>query len=240
MDVYGILREKFLQMINENRLGSEAIRVTATPLTPEEAIGDPEDRDYPLLKGKERIMEAQFRGAIGHAFTDMYGDFSGTLAEVATMNLKNNFRRAVFVSSLNAIMRYLKRVGRTIHCKNQAPPRCSRELVAHIREHFGRPRITMVGFQPRMVEALSREFDIRVTDMDPDNIGQRKFGLVVEGPEKTQENVAWSDLSVVTGSSITNGTLPDFLIEKPAIFYGVSIAGATSLLNLERFCPYGE
>lgn len=240
MDVYGIMKQKFLEMIDESNWSSEMIQVTATPLTPEEAIGNPENHDYPLLKGKERIMEAEFRGAIGHAFTDMYGNFSGTLVEVTTMALKNNFRRAVFVSSLNAVMRYLKKVDGTIHCKDQAPPRCGQELVSHIRKHFGHPRIAMVGFQPRMVEALSREFDIRVTDMDPDNIGQTKFGLVIGGPQETPGNVSWSDLCVVTGTTVINGTLTDFLIEKPKIFYGVSIAGAASLLNLRRFCPFGN
>jgi hypothetical protein len=240
MDVYGILREEFLEMIRRNDWGFESIRVTAMPLTPEEAIGHPEDRDYPLLKGKERIMEARFRGTVGHAFTDMAGSFSGTLAEVAMTELNNNFHRAVFVSSLNAVMRYLKRVDGTVHCKDKAPPRCSQELAAYIRNRFGSPKIAMVGFQPRMVEALSKEFDIRVTDMDPDNIGQRKFGVIVTDPGRTKENLAWSDLCVVTGTSITNGTLIDFLIEKPKIFYGVTIAGAARLLNLVRFCPYGE
>lgn len=239
MNVYDTMKQRFLEMITESNWGSEMIRVTATPLTPEEAIGNPEDQDYPLLKGKERIMEAEFQGAIGHAFTDMYGNFSGSLLEVIAMPLKNNFRRAIFVSSLNAVMRHLKKVDGTIHCKDQAPPRCAQELVSHIQKHFGRPRIAMVGFQPRMVEALSREFDIRVTDLDPDNIGRRKFGLVIEGPEQTPENLSWSDLCLVTGTTVTNGTLRDFLFEKPRIFYGVSIAGAACLLDLERFCPYG-
>ncbi len=237
MDVYGTMKQRLYEMIEENKWESEMIRIKATPLTPEEAIGNPEDRDYPLLKGKERIMEAEFRGAIGHAFTDMYGDFSGPLLEVTTMALKNNFRRAIFVSSLNAVMRHLKKVVGTVHCKDQAPPRCAQELVSYIRKHFGRPRIAMVGFQPRMVAALSREFDIRVTDMDPDNIGETKFGLVIGGPQETPENVSWSDLCVVTGTTVTNGTLTDFLVEKPKIFYGVSIAGAANLLNLMRFCP---
>jgi hypothetical protein len=48
MDVYGILREEFLEMIRRNDWGFESIRVTAMPLTPEEAIGHPEDQDYPL------------------------------------------------------------------------------------------------------------------------------------------------------------------------------------------------
>ena len=239
MDIYDIMKQRFHEMITERNWGLETIRITATPLTPEEAIGNPEDQDYPLLKGKERIMEAEFRGAKGHAFTDMYGNFSGSLLDVSSMPLKNSFRRAIFVSSLNAVMRYLKMADRTIHCKDQAPPRCARDLASYIREHFGHSKIAMVGFQPRMVEALSREFDTRVTDLDPDNIERTRFGVTIGGPEETSANLSWCDLCVVTGTTVTNGTLPDFLIEKPTILYGVSIAGAARLLNLNRFCPYG-
>jgi uncharacterized protein (DUF4213/DUF364 family) len=234
------MKQELRRMIDENRWGSEMVRVTAMPLSPEEAIGAPEDQDYPILKGKERIMEAEFRGAKGHAFTDMYGNFSGTLIEVSTMVFKNNFRRAVFVSTLNAVMRYLRKVEGTIHCKDQDPPRCAQELVSDIRNRFGHPRIAMVGFQPRMVQALSKAFDIRVTDMDPDNIAQKKFGLVIGSPQETAANLSWSDLSVVTGTTVTNGTLLDFLVEKPSIFYGVSIAGAAKLLDLVRFCPFAK
>ena len=239
MDVYEGIRQRLLQMILENNWGGETIDVIATPLTPEEAIGNPEDRDYPIIKGKERIMEARFRGAIGHAFTDMYGNFRAPLLQIAEMALENSFRRAVFTATLNAVMRYLKMADTTIHCKDDAPRRCSQELVSTIQEHFGRPRIAMVGFQPRMIEALSKAFDIRVSDLDPDNIGQRKFGCLIQGPERTGENIARSDLCVVTGTTLTNGTFPDFLIEKPTIFYGVTISGVASLLNLWRFCPYG-
>jgi MOSC domain-containing protein YiiM len=238
-DAYGLMKERLLTMVRENNWASETIRVTATPLTPEQAIGNPEDRDYPLLKGKERIMEARFRGAVGHAFTDMYGNFSGTLLQIASMPLENNFRRAIFVASLNAVMRSLGLLEGTIHCKDDAPPRCALELVSHIRNNFGRPRIAMVGFQPRMVEALAKEFDVRVTDLDPDNIGRTKFGLVIGSPQETLANIAWSDLCVVTGTTVTNGTLLEFLVDKPRIFYGVSIAGAADLLGLTRFCPYG-
>jgi len=239
MDVYDVIRQKLIALTLENDLGGETVDVIATPLTPEEAIGNPEDQDYPLLKGKERIMEARFRGAVGHAFTDMYGNYKGPLAQIAKMPLENSFRRAVFTSTLNAVMRYLKKADGTAHCKDEAPRQCSRELVSTIQEEFGCPRIAMVGFQPRIIEALSKAFDIRVTDLDPDNIGQRKFGQLVEGAEKTRQHISWSDLCVVTGTTLTNGTFPDFLNEKPTIFYGVTISGVAPLLNLRRFCPYG-
>jgi len=53
------------------RWAARAIGLVAAALSPEEAIGNPEDRDYPLIVGKERLMQAEFRGALGQAFTDM-------------------------------------------------------------------------------------------------------------------------------------------------------------------------
>jgi len=79
---------------------------TGRALSPEEAIGTPEDDDYPLMKGRERLMEAVFKGARGQAFTDMFGDFGGSLEDIANMDLKNNFKRAVFIATLNAVMRH--------------------------------------------------------------------------------------------------------------------------------------
>ena len=98
----------------------------------------------------------------------------------------------------------------------------------------------MIGFQPRMIQALSRVFEIRATDLDKDNIGQMKFGVLIQGPDRTQENIAWCDLAVVTGSVIVNGTIDELSIRKPVIFFGVTVAGPSILLGLNRYCPYGS
>ncbi|HIC92971.1 MAG TPA: hypothetical protein EYP09_01805 [Anaerolineae bacterium] len=236
--MFEVLREELARIVQQEDLGSKEIIIRAFPLSPEEAIGNPEERDYPLVKGRERLMQAEFQGAKGQAFTDMHGDFSGSLAEVLEMDLKNNFRRAVFVSALNAVMRYLGLVSNTIHCKDEGPQRCAQELVRYLRENHGGRRIALVGFQPRMVEALSQRFELRVTDLDEENIGREKYGVRIWGPERTEEHLEWCDLALVTGTTVVNGTLARFLHRsKPVIFYGVTISGAARLLNLERFCP---
>ena len=236
--MFQVLRKGLAQIVQQNDLGPKEIVIRAFPLSPEEAIGNPEDKDYPLVKGKERLMQAEFQGAKGQAFTDMYGDFGGTLAEVLEMDLKNNFRRAVFVSALNAVTRYLGLVSGTVHCRNEEPPRCAQELVKYLREkHTGR-RIALVGFQPRMAEALSQQFDLRITDLDGENIGWEKYGVRIWGPEKTTEHLEWCDLALVTGTTAANGTLARFLDgPKTVVFYGVTVSGAARLLHLERFCP---
>ncbi len=43
-------------------------------LNPKEAIGTPDRNDYPILKGKELIIEATFKDAKGQSFTDEFED----------------------------------------------------------------------------------------------------------------------------------------------------------------------
>jgi hypothetical protein len=238
--LYEIIKKEFSKIITESGLESETVVVKAAPLSPEEAIGNPEDRDYPLITGRERLMQAEFRGCLGQAFTDMYGDFSGRLSDIVAMDLKNNFRRAIFISSLNAVMRYLGLVTKTVHCKNNEPPECSQELVKFVEGNYGNPKIAFIGFQPRMVQALSPRFELRVTDLDKDNIGKEKFGVIVDGTEKTQQNLDWCDLALVTGTTVVNGTFSQFKASKPIVFYGVTISGVAKLLGLNHYCHCGH
>ena len=238
--MYHIIKKEFARLITENGLQGEKIVVRATPLSAEQAIGNPEDRDYPLVAGVERLMQAEFRGSLGQAFTDMYGDFSGRLSDIAEMDLKNNFRRAIFISSLNAVMKHLGLITKTLHCKNNQPRECSDELVRYIEKNYGHPRVAMVGFQPRMIEALAKRFELRVTDMDENNIGKEKFGVRIYDPSQTEGHLEWCDIAVVTGSTVVNNTIDQFMISKPVIFYGVTISGVAKLLSLNHFCPFGS
>ena len=238
--MYRIIKKEFARLITENGLQGEEVIIRATPLSPRQAIGNPEDRDYPLVVGVERLMQAEFRDSLGQAFTDMYGDFSGRLSDIVTMDLRNNFRRAIFISSLNAVMKNLGLITQTVHCKNNQPRECSHELVRYIEKNYGQPTVAMVGFQPRMVEALAKRFELRVTDMDLDNIGKEKFGVRIYDPSHTEENLDWCDIAVVTGTTVVNNTIDQFRISKPVVFYGVTISGVAKLLGLNHFCSFGS
>jgi len=238
--LHEIIRKEFIKLIKENGLEGDEVTVRAATLSTEQAIGNPEDKDYPIVKGEERLMQAEFRGSRGQAFTDMYGNFSGRLVDIAAMDLKNNFRRAIFIASLNAVMRHLGLINQTIHCKDNQPRECGQELVKYIEKNYGRPRIAMVGFQPRMVEALAKKFELRVTDMDKDNIGREKFGVKINDPSRAKENLDWCDIAVVTGTTIVNDTIDQFRTNKPVVFYGITISGAAKLAGLNSFCPFGS
>jgi len=235
-NVYDELKDKTLHLCRKNDLLGEKIVIRARALTPEEAIGNPEGDDFPLKKGKERMMQAEFRGALGQAFTDRFGDFEGTLDQTFSMSLGNNYRRAVFVAALNALLRHLGLIEGTVHCRDQGPTECAAHMVEYLKERYDRVKITQIGFQPPMAGALSGAFLFRLLDLDPDNIGREKFGVTVEGPEATGEAMDWADLLLVTGTTLTNDSIGRFLTGKPVIFYGTTIAGAAYLMGWDRFC----
>lgn len=230
------VRQKALALWEANDLLREPITITAKTLTVHEAIGDPEGDDFPLQKGKERLMEAVFRGEKGQAFTDRYGNFAGTLADVAGMDLENNFRRAIFVSAVNATVRGLGLCQGTIHCRDKEPTECAAAFGEHVATRYGDVRITQVGYQPKLIEALADRFPVTVLDLDPDNIGTVRHGAKVLGPEDQAQALEEADLLVVTGSTLANDTIGDFLIGKPIIFFGTTVAGAAALMGWERFC----
>lgn len=238
MEYYDVLKKELARMVED--MEGEKIRVvSARPLSPEEAIGKPDRTDYPILKGKEVMVQAAFRDARGQAFTDMPGNFEGTIKDLLSLSLRNNFERAVFIAGFNAVMRHFGRASNTIHCRDGEPKACAKELPAFVEKHFGKPKIAFIGYQPAMIEALSVSFAIRAVDLDKGNIGATRFGLVIEGPEKTDEVLAWSEIIVATGSTCVNGTIVNFLDKKPVVFYGISAAGPAALHRYRRFCPYG-
>lgn len=234
------LKKQISNIIKEHKIKDEIVRIQAKVLSAQEAIGNPEHNDYPIQKGQERLMQADFNGAHGVAFTDMFGDYDGHLYEIINMELNNNFRRAIFISTINAMLSHIGLIDKTDHCKDEGPVNCKGKLVRFIKENFGNPKIFQAGFQPRFVEALSKEFEFRVTDMDGDNIGKKINGVTVESPECTEKNIKWCDLIFATGSTFVNETYKQFIVkDKQTVFYGVTCAGATYLFNLKRYCPDG-
>jgi len=238
--VFDEIKERARPILEAEGLMGRRVRVEARVLSTEEAIGHPEGDDFPLQKGKERLMQAELDGALGQAYTDRYGDFEGTLGEILDMPLGNNFRRAVFTATLNAALRSLGRAERTVHCRDQGPGLCAAELAETIRDRYGTVRIGQVGLQPAMVGALAAVFPLRVLDMDPDNIGTEKRGVRIEGADTQEDVIAWADLLLVTGTTLVNDTVGSFLRDKPVLFYGSTIAGAAALMEWERFCGQGS
>lgn len=236
MEYYKKLKTELHAMAGQ--MMDETVRVvSARPLSPQEAIGKPDRTDFPILKGKEVMVEAVFRDSRGHAFTDMPGNFQGSLQAVMDLDLQTHFERAVFIATINAVMRDAGKISNTVHCRDSDPKSCAEQFPAFITEHFGSPKIAFVGYQPAMLEQLSQSFMLRVIDLDEDNIGADRFGLTIEGPKNTEAVLSWGDIIIATGSTCVNGTIGDFLDKKPVVFYGVTVAGPAALYGYHRFCP---
>ncbi|MCK5708199.1 MAG: hypothetical protein KAI43_11150 [Candidatus Aureabacteria bacterium] len=234
------LKKQIKKIIKDYKIQDGIVRIKTKVLSAEEAIGNPEHNDYPIQKGRERLMQADFNGAYGVAFTDMFGDYNGSLYEIVNMELKNNFRRAIFISTINAVLSCFGLVDKTSHCRNEGPVNCRKRIVEFMRDNFGNPKIFQAGLQPRFVEVLSKEFEFRVTDMDKDNIGKKINGVTIGPAGDTEKNIEWCDVVFATGSTFVNETYEQLMMDsKPTVFYGVTCAGATYLLNLKRYCPEG-
>ena len=240
-ELYLRLRQELERIVRLHHLDEKPIILKSRGLSPEEAIGNTQRKDYPILAGKEIMLQAQFGSACGQAFTDAPSDFNGTLEEVLSLDPVNDpHSRGLLVATLNAVMRFTGDIDHTVHCRNDDLERCAEAHAAHIREGFGAPRITLVGYQPALTARLSQEFSLRVLDMNPQFVGSERSGILIEHGEKNYRDAVleWSDLVLCTGSTLCNGTFVNFVdLEKPIVFFGISSAAAARILGLSRFCP---
>jgi hypothetical protein len=184
------------------------------------------------------MVESVFEGARGQAFADEFEQADYHVDDLLTMELDSNRKRASFVSGLNAVYRHLNFCDSTVHCRDGEPLECACSL----EDALGAAnRVLLVGYQPRFFEKLASRYVLRAVDMDGDNIGSVKCGVTVEGPEKSEDAVAWCDVIFATGSTLVNGTIVDFLNRgKPVIFYGITVAAAAEILSLQRYCACGH
>ncbi|MCP4725589.1 MAG: hypothetical protein GY863_11160, partial [bacterium] len=116
---------KFAELISSENLEDIDVSVHVKTLTPEEAIGNPERRDFTIIIGRERVIEAQVRSAKAQVFTDSPGEYEGKLSDVLKIPLSSNRERAIFIAALNAVLKYLGVVEKTIHCRDEDPENCS-------------------------------------------------------------------------------------------------------------------
>lgn len=243
-----ICRNKLRDIIDEHNLSDVELQVLAKTLTPEEAIGTPGRRDFPIIIGKERVIEASVLGARGQAFTDSPSEYIGRLRDVLKLTLTSNRHRALLVATLNAVLRHLGLVEGTVHCKDDDPEKCSAEIAFYCRESGARSA-GLIGLNPAIAEALVKEFGadaVQIMDLDQQNIGKRKFNVeIMDGRLKAGEIVSSSDIVLITGTTLVNGTFDELwnMVTregKRGIIYGVTTAGVSRLMNLPRLCPYAR
>ena len=115
----------------------------------------------------------------GQSFTSASGSFQGSLRDVLDLPLMNIFERAVFISTMNAVLRYLGLVDGTVHCKNDAPKKCAIQIGSWIKEQAV-DRVGLVGMQPALLEALVETLgsdNVMVSDLA--EVGKVRYGVKV-------------------------------------------------------------
>ena len=243
------VKKKFAKTVVEKSLLDADITVSVSALTAEEAIGQPTRRDYPLLAGREQLIEATISGGKGHAFTDAPQSFSGTLRDVLALPLSSNQNRAVFVAALNAALRAMGILETSVHCRDGDPEKCAKEIADYVRNRWGDVAVGLIGLNPAIAEALVSTVgvgNVQITDLDRKNIRAVKFGVTIwDGRTKTEELIRRSDVVIVTGTTLVNDTFDGIwnLIRghgKDYLIYGVTAAGVCELMNWNRICPYSR
>ncbi len=239
-ELFPMLMAKFRRIVEEKGLLERKVEIGCRALSAQEAIGETKRKDFPLLTGKEVMMQAEFGRGIGQVFTSTPSAFRGTLREVLELDIVgNDHDRVIFVAAMNAVMRELGLCDRSIHCKDNGPEECAVKIADTLKATYGSVKIAQVGYQPALLERLSERFEVRLLDLDPDMIGKTKFGVkILDGKRDYEETVlGWAELVLCTGSTLSNGTIVDYMgLDKEVLFYGTTVAGAAALLGLKRIC----
>lgn len=222
--------------------------VTARALGISEALGDPAPyKDFALQKGVEKLMDVEVDGAHGQAFTTYPSKWHGTIEDVLNLPTDSDRNRALLIGTINAVARLVNKSDGTVHCKDREPDECGIDTAQKLDEIMGKDQIIgIIGYQPALLKHIAARFGVdrvRITDLNPDNIGEEKFGVTVwDGDADLEKLAEVCDLAFATGSSLANGST-ERIIEtfkkqgKEVIFFGTTIAGPASLLNLKRICP---
>ncbi len=241
-ELYKTLVQKFAEVLQQYQIEDAAVKITCRSLSSEEAIGTTDRKDFPVITGKDVMIQAEYNNCFGQAFTDSPSSYSGSLRGILKMDLVNNpHERSIFIATLNAVMKSLGLCDGTVHCRSDGPEKCALKMSDYL--HLNYPavkKIALIGYQPALLEMLSKAgYSVRVLDLNKDNIGQVRYGICVEDGSIAKHDAVenFADLVLCTGSTLCNGTIVDYLeVSKPVLFFGITIAGSAGFLGVKRVC----
>lgn len=223
--------------------GLLAVKVWSRALSQQEAIGKPRRKDYPLLQGKEVLLQAEISGCVGQAFTADPLEFAGTVQSILELPAERPGHEALVVATLNALARSSGLVENTVHCRDEEPETCAERISQYIYDRHGECRVGIVGYQPAILDHCARRFGperVRITDLNLDNIGMVRYGVEVwDGIMDNSRLFAESDVLLITGSVMANGTgdsLLQLIGDKPFYLFGTTAAALAELNEWPRLC----
>lgn len=237
--------ESLDRLLNEEESLALRVTITSRGLSSEEAIGHPGRQDFPLLRGKEVLVQANIDGYVGQAFTGDPVTFSGSIHQLLDELDRNRpGHRALAVAVLNALARKLNRADHTVHCLNNEPEECARRVSRQLRESHGLCNVGIIGYQPALLQHCAEEFGaerVHLTDLNDELIGSMRHGVEIwDGMKDTDRLIKSSDVLLVTGTILANGTFPEILAgidDKDYYFFGTTCAALAAINNINRVCP---
>jgi hypothetical protein len=241
-------QEALKSLLTENEeLGSLEINITSRALKNEEAIGNPDRKDFPLLTGKEVLLQAEIDGYLGQAFTGDPIAYQGNIKAILELPGERPGNYALMVATLNALTNKMGRANKTIHCLNNEPEDCAKKICQEVIENHGYCKIGIIGYQPAILEHCAQSFgaeNVMITDLDRGNVGDMRYGVkVMDGFKDTEKLVDFADVILVTGTILANGTDKSVLMaiqDKPFYFFGTTCAGLAYINDYKRLCPLSK
>ena len=230
-ELYRLWKYAFKNILNEYNLSGMTVRVR------------PVDFDGSQPEGREVTLVAEYGGATGECSTSFVRSAESsehTLSQILELDIENDpYARGIYIASVNAVMNKYKLADDCVSCPEEKEGECADRIVRHYKKNNGKVNVLLTGYQPRMLEALAAEFPVRVLDLNPENIGQIRFGVRVEhGEESFDDAVKWAEDILCTGSALSNGTLTKYINQpKDVLFYGTTISSCARVFQLRRMCP---
>ncbi len=238
-ELYQQILSGFYALEGADALLSETVSVTVSE-EPERTLR-PADEPLSTVECPEYCVTAVIRGTCGQAYTETPESFQGTLKEALEIPPTEKGISAVTISALNAAMNILGLAPGTFPEEEQSRIDYADALCRYVAEKHGKSNIILVGYDGYLVKRFVEEgFDFWTMDRDPANITQNRFHhVVVNNAKRNRESsFVWGKYFVVTGSTLCNGTILHYLDSgKELLFYGITCAGAATLLNLPWFAP---
>lgn len=238
-ELYDQILSGFYGLEGAKDLLDERVSVTVSK-EPEQTLR-PENEPLSTVARPEYCVTAELCGTKGEAYTEEASSFSGTLKEALEIPPSEKGISAITAAALNAAICYLGLAPGAFPEGEEARVAYADALCRYVTEHFGKSNIILVGYDGYLVKRFMEEgLDFWTMDLDPANITQNRFHhVVVNNAKRNRESsFVWGKSFLITGSSLCNGTILHYLnSEKELLFYGITIAGAATILKLPWFSP---
>ncbi|MBO7730676.1 MAG: hypothetical protein J6S31_07455 [Lachnospiraceae bacterium] len=238
-ELYQQILSGFYALEGAKELLNEKVSVTGSK-EPEKTLRQENDPPSTVAR-PEYCVTATLLGVNGEAYTETPEDFDGTLEEALCIPPTEKGISAVTIAALNAAVSYLGLAPGIFPEEEEAHFRYAEKLYHYVIENHGPDNIVLVGYDGYIVKRFVDEgLIIWIMDRDPDHIAQDRFHhVVVNNAKRNRESsFVWGKYFIVTGSTLCNGTILHYLNSgKELLFYGITCAGAATLLKLPWFSP---